>query len=273
MIGENAMYSLSRRIADAIAAYKKKDLHATRAAHTPGRIRAANEEHKTESGAYIGEAVYGALDGIVTTFAVVAGVAGAGLSAGVILILGFANLIGDGLSMGVGSYLSTKSKREYQQSERQREYWEVENFPEGEREEIREIYNRKGFSGDDLDRAVNVITSDKRIWVETMMNEELGIIEETGHPFFNGLSTFLAFVVAGFLPLLFFVIGKAVPSVAQYSFQMSVTLTAISLFVVGSLRALVTRASWWRSGLEMLLVGGAAALGAFLVGHLLRGLA
>ena len=267
------MASITKRILDAIDAYKKRDIHASRKAHSPDSIRAALEPHKSESGAYIGEAVYGALDGIVTTFAVVAGVAGAKLSAGVVLILGFANLVGDGLSMGVGSYLSTKSRLEYEQSEREREFWEVENYPEGEIHEIREIYRKKGFEGDDLERAVGVITSNKEIWVETMMNEELGIIKEDSHPFFSGLSTFIAFVIAGFIPLLFFVLALALPSLSQYSFQMSVILTAITLFGVGSLKVMVTRTSWWRSGLEMLIVGGATALGAYIVGYLLQGLA
>jgi VIT1/CCC1 family predicted Fe2+/Mn2+ transporter len=266
------MNSISKRISDAISAYRNKDLDATRKAHTAETIRGASEQHRTGSGAYIGEAVYGALDGIVTTFAIVAGVTGAKLSAGVVLVLGFANLIGDGLSMGVGSYLSTKSKREYQQSERERERWEVENYPEGEIHEVREIYSRKGFQGEDLDRAVKVITSNKDIWVETMMNEELGIIEEEGHPFFNALSTFLAFVVAGFIPLLFFVLGLAFPEIARYSFLISVILTAAILFVVGSLKVVVTQTSWWKSGFEMLIVGGAAATAAYLVGYFLQGL-
>ncbi len=267
------MYSLSKRLLDALEAYRKKDARASKKAHSADRIKAAYEEHKKESGAYIGEAVYGALDGIVTTFAVVAGVEGARLSSGIVLILGFANLIGDGLSMGVGSYLSAKSRLEYERSERERERWEVENYPDGEKEEIKEIYKRKGFSGKDLDRAVEIITSDKEIWVETMMQEELGIVGESSHPFFNGLSTFVSFIVAGFIPLLFFVMALAVPNLEQYTFSMSVFLTGLTLFVVGSLRVLVTRASWWRSGLEMLIVGGAAALGAYLVGYILRGLA
>jgi VIT1/CCC1 family predicted Fe2+/Mn2+ transporter len=269
---EKTMQSISKRIADAIAAYRRKDLEATKQAHTREAIEKASEQHLQESGTYIGEAVYGALDGIVTTFAVVAGVAGANLSAGIVLVLGFANLVGDGLSMGVGSYLSTKSRREYERSERQRERWEIDNYPDGEIHEVREIYARKGFEGEDLDRAVAVITSDKDVWVETMMNEELGIVEERGHPFFNGLSTFLSFIFAGFIPLLFFVVGLAFPEMAKYSFQMSVLLTAIALFAVGSLRVLVTQTNWFRSGLEMLVVGGAAAAGAYMIGNLLQGL-
>jgi VIT1/CCC1 family predicted Fe2+/Mn2+ transporter len=267
------MISLSKRLLDAIDAYRRKDIDATKRAHQADKIKVSLEEHKTGAGAYIGEAVYGALDGIVTTFAVVAGVEGARLPSGIVLILGFANLVGDGLSMGVGSYLSTKSQREYEKSERIREQWEIENYPEGEKEEIRQIYRKKGFRGADLDRAVEIITSDKEIWVETMMVEELGILKEDNHPFFNGLSTFISFIIAGFVPLLFFVAALAVPGLGKYTFMMSVILTGLTLFAVGSLRVLVTQTRWWKSGLEMLIVGGAAALGAYLIGYFLRGLA
>ena len=261
------------RLDKARAAYKEKDIRATKEAHSPENIQNPSEPHRIGSGAYIGEAVYGALDGIVTTFAVVAGVAGAKLPSHVVLILGFANLIGDGLSMGVGSYLSTKSKREYQDSERTREIWEIENYPDGEIEEVREIYRRKGFKGDDLEQAVKVITSNKDVWIKTMMYEELGIVPESGHPFFNGLSTFLAFAIAGLIPLLFFVLARALPSLTPYSFPLSITLTAVMLFVIGSLKVIVTRTTWWKSGFEMLIVGGLTAVGAYTVGYLLQGLA
>jgi VIT1/CCC1 family predicted Fe2+/Mn2+ transporter len=267
------MDSSDDRLDKARAAYKGKDIQATRDAHSPENIKSSGEPHRTGSGAYIGEGVYGALDGIVTTFAVVAGVAGAKLPSHVVLILGFANLIGDGLSMGVGSYLSTKSKREYHDSERSREIWEIENYPDGEIEEVREFYRRKGFKGDNLEQAVKVITSNKDIWVETMMYEELGIVKESGHPFFNGLSTFLAFAIAGFIPLLFFVLARALPSLTPYSWPMSIFLTAVVLFAIGSLKVIVTRTTWWKSGFEMLIVGGLTAVGAYTVGYLLQGLA
>jgi len=267
------MSSISKRLLGAIEAYKQKDVGASKRLHSSGEIRNAYEEHKTESGAYLGEMVYGALDGIVTTFAVVAGVKGAGLSSGVVLILGFANLVGDGLSMGVGGYLSKKSQREFARSERQRELWEIENYPEGEKEEIKEIYRRKGFSGADLDHVVETLTSDKARWINIMMQEELGIMEENKPPFMSGLATFISFIVAGFIPLLFFVLALGLPGLKQYSFGMSFLLTGIALFTVGSLRVLVTGIKWWRSGLEMLFVGGLTALGAYLIGYFLQGLA
>ena len=97
---------------------------------------------------YLGEFVYGGIDGSVTTFAVVAGSAGAGLPGSVIIILGFANLIADGFSMSVGSYLSKKSEMQNYEKHKKIEYWEVENIPEKEKEEIREIYREKGFEGE-----------------------------------------------------------------------------------------------------------------------------
>ena len=265
--------SLSRRLLEAIEAFGKKDTEASKKLHSPEKIRTASEEHKMESGAYIGEMVYGALDGIVTTFAVVAGVQGAGLSSGVVLILGFANLVGDGLSMGVGGYLSKKSQQEFAASERRRESWEIENYPHGEKEEIKEIYRQKGFAGTDLDRAVEIITSNKENWVNVMMHEELGIMEDSKPHLLSGFSTFISFLAAGIIPLLFFILALAVPALKQYSFIMSLMLTAIILFSIGSLRVLLTGVKWWRSGLEMLFVGGLAALGAYSIGYFLQGLA
>lgn len=133
----------SKRLEDARKAFEKRDSEASKEAHEARRIE--EDVHQRTAGRYVGDVVYGALDGIVTTFAVVSGAAGASLSSAVVLIMGFANLVGDGISMGVGNYLGTKSENEYAARERRREEWEVENDPEGEMEEIRHIYANKGF--------------------------------------------------------------------------------------------------------------------------------
>ena len=122
---------------------------------------------------YIAEFVYGAIDGSVTTFAVVAGSEGAHFDLGVVLILGIANLLADGFSMSVGSYLSAKSEKEQYEKHKRIEYWEVDNLPEIEKEEIREIYQAKGFEGEILEKIVEVITANKDRWVDIMMKEEL----------------------------------------------------------------------------------------------------
>lgn len=264
------------RTGDARRAHVKLDLEASREAHTEQAIKESLGEpsiHDIEKGQYIGDMVYGAIDGIVTTFAVVSGVAGASLSSGIVLILGFANLFADGLSMAVGNYLGTKSEVEYKHRERYREEWEVENLPEEEQQEVRQIYQRKGFTGELLEKAVEVITRDKKQWVDTMLLEELHIIPEQSSPIIAGMMTFFSFVVAGFIPLLSYVLASFIPLFETSTYPISVGLTFATIFAVGSLRVYVTGKRWWTSGLEMLLVGGATAIVAYFIGYLLKGLA
>ena len=130
----------------------------------------------------IEEFVYGATDGAVTTFAVVAGVVGAGLSPSIILILGFANLFADGFSMAVGNYLGAKSQKEFIEKKRRREEWEIDNLVEQEKQEIKDIYTQKGFKAELLNEIVNVITARRKVWIDTMMREELGLIESQKKP-------------------------------------------------------------------------------------------
>jgi VIT1/CCC1 family predicted Fe2+/Mn2+ transporter len=264
------------RIRDARKAYESMNLESSREAHSERAIKESLEEptiHDVAKGQYIGDMVYGAIDGIVTTFAVVSGVAGAKLSAGIVLILGFANLFADGLSMAVGNYLGAKSENEYKRRERYREEWEIEHLPDEEKQEIRQIYHRKGFTGELLERVVEAITRDKKQWVDTMLLEELHIIPEQTSPIKSGFMTFVSFVVAGFVPLLSYVLSYFVPFFAERAYPISVGLTFATIFAVGSLRVYVTGKRWWTSGLEMLLVGGATAVVAYLIGYLLKGLA
>jgi len=251
-------------------AYQEKDVKLTKKAHALSHTHA--DEHLS-AGKYLGSAVYGALDGTVTTFAVVSGVVGADLNLHIILILGFANLVADGFSMAASNYLSIKSQRDFHKEEYNREKWEVENFPEGETDEIRQIYKEKGFKGKDLERAVEIITSDKERWLKTMMVEELGIIEENINPVIAGAVTFTAFLICGLIPLLTFVLIYFFPALEENAFLISCLVTALSIFVVGSLRSLLIAKTWFKAGLEMLLVGGAAATVAYGIGYLLRGLA
>src|SRR6187455_2998083 len=124
---------------------------------------------------YLPEIVYGSIDGIVTTFAVVAGSSGADLGINIILILGVSNLLADGLSMSIGSYLSKKSEQDNYLKHLKIEEWEIENMPDEERKEIIDIYKAKGFSGHELDIVVNRITANKKVWLDTMMKDELGL--------------------------------------------------------------------------------------------------
>lgn len=218
--------------------------------------------------------VYGATDGAVTTFAVVAGVIGASLSPSVVLILGFANLFADGLSMAVGNYLAAKTRLEYIEKARRREEWEIDNLVEQEKQEIREIYTKKGFKEELLEEIVRIITSRRKVWVDTMMKEELGLIEDSSRrPLETAITTFVAFNLVGLIPLLpfvaMFIAGFALISSSD-AFTYSVVLTGAAFFLIGGVKGKIVQKSLIRSGINTLLIGGIAASVAFVVGYLLN---
>lgn len=258
----------SRDLRAAREAYDRLDAQASREAHETS----AAEPHRQAQGRYIKSLVYGGLDGIVTTFAVVAGVAGASLSSGIVLILGFANVIADGLSMAIGDYLSTKAENEYNQAERQRELWEVENYAEGEKREMIEIYEAKGLNRGDAALVVDIISKNKKAWVDIMMVEELGIVESDESAVGNAVATFLSFAVFGFVPLLAYVVGYCVPLLKAHLFVIACLLTAATLFALGAAKVRITGRAWWKSGLETFVVGGLAAAAAYGIGYALSGL-
>lgn len=215
--------------------------------------------------------VYGATDGAVTTFAVVAGVVGAALSPSIILILGFANLLADGCSMAIGNYLGSKSQKEYMEKERRREEWEIDNLVEQEKQEIKDIYTKKGFKAELLDEIVNVITSRRKVWVDTMMREELGLIEDKKQPLDAAITTFVAFNLVGLIPLIPFVFLHVSGFVisTEHAFLYSVIFTGISFFIIGIVRGKIVIKSLFMTGLSTLAVGGIAATVAYIVGYLL----
>jgi VIT1/CCC1 family predicted Fe2+/Mn2+ transporter len=258
------------RMGRAREAYTSRDVEATKQAHTRKEVERAEEEHA--QGTYVGDFVYGAIDGSVTTFAVVSGVAGAALSSNIVIILGLANLLADGFSMAIGNYLSAKSEREFIARERKREEWEVAHYPEGEIEEIRAIMRKKGFRGKQLEDAVKTITSDKKVWVDMMMTEELGLQEDQKSPAAKGTVTFISFVTIGSIPLLSYFLGMFSESVRAVEYPLSVMFTGIAFFIIGSAKTYVTKKHWLRSGLETLLIGAVAAVVAYGVGYFLSGL-
>jgi VIT1/CCC1 family predicted Fe2+/Mn2+ transporter len=203
---------------------------------------------------------------------VVAGVAGAGLSATVVIILGMANLVADGFSMAVSNFAATRAEMQERALARAEEEREVRDIPEGEREEIRQIFSLKGFSGEQLDRAVEVITANPKVWVDTMMVEERGYSVAREEPVRAAAATFVAFVVVGFIPLSAFILDVVLPSVLDQPFIWSTVMAGIAFFVVGALKSRFVSQRWWLSGSETLLMGGAAAAIAYLIGTALENL-
>src|SRR5688500_11987165 len=144
----------------------------------------------------------GAVDGAVTTFAIVSGAAGAGLPNGIVLVLGFSNVLADGFSMAAGNFLRARSDQQHLERFRRMEETHIDRIPEGEREEIRQIFQGKGFEGEMLEKIVKVITDDRQQWVNTMLTEEWGLQLHPPSPWLSGLATMAAFVMAGLVPLL-----------------------------------------------------------------------
>lgn len=221
------------------------------------------------SHSYHRDMVYGAVDGAVTTFAVVSGVAGAELSVGIIIILGFANLLGDGFSMAAGNFLATNVDKRRLLKMRSIEEAHIREVPDGEREEVRQIFKAKGFEGDVLEKIVETITADKDLWVDTMLREEWGLSLQVPSPWRAGLSTFMAFIAAGLIPLLPFLCNILFGWHLE-AFALSSFFTAVAFFIIGVSKSTVTGEKWLRSGLETLLVGGSAAVLAYFVGILLK---
>lgn len=239
-----------------------------RAQHTHEQIRKRLQQATQHS--YLRDFIYGGIDGAVTTFAVVSGVAGAGLSSGVVIVLGLANLIGDGFSMAAANFLGCKAEEQRLEQARQTEAYHIRHFPEGEREEVRQIMQAKGFSGQRLDDAVETITSDEKRWIDTMLQDELGLQLELPSAIKAATVTFLAFLVVGFIPLMSFVVQYVFGLTTIEPFVISTVLTAVAFFAVGAVKSSYVATAWYWSGLETLLVGGAAAGLAYLVGRLLH---
>jgi VIT1/CCC1 family predicted Fe2+/Mn2+ transporter len=215
--------------------------------------------------------IYGSIDGAVTTFAIVAGVVGASLSPGIILILGFANLFADGFSMAAANYQASKARNEYIEMKRKQEEWEIDNLEHQEKQEIRDIYEKKGFKDELLDEIVRIITSRRKVWVDTMMREELGLIEDDKKPLDASVNTFVGFNMIGFIPLLPFVILFVLGTEPNSEgFTYSVASTFVAFFFVGMIKGKIVKKSMIRSGIYTLIIGGVAALVAYGIGYSLN---
>ena len=245
-----------------------KDLHDE---HTPEAVQRRLKSGR--GGNYLRDFIYGGIDGAVTTFAVVAGVVGAELSPGIIVILGLANLIGDGFSMAVGNFLGVRAEEQVRDRARKEEEHHIHHVPDGEREEIRQIFAAKGFEGQQLEDAVETITSDLDRWVDTMMTDELGMTLEGISPWKAASATFFAFLIIGFLPLVVYITNLMGLTEMAHPFFWSAAMTGVAFFIVGAIKSRFVEQKWWLAGLETLFVGGIAAVLAYGVGVLLKGIA
>lgn len=234
------------------------------AEHHPDAIEARLDGERRHS--YLSDAVLGAMDGAVSTLAIVTGVLGAGLSGMVAAVLGLAKLLADAFSMAVSNHQAILTRQALLDDARHLELRHIEQVPDGEREEIRQIFRRKGFHGELLENVVTTITADRDLWVDTMLREELGLQTEIPNATIAAAATFAAFVGVGIVPLLPFFL----PGIDENRlFAASVSLAVLTFFLIGALRGLLAGRPPIGSGLHTLLVGSIAAGLAYGVGQLL----
>ena len=231
-------------------------------------IRAIRERIQAKKkNSYVSDWILGGIDGAVTTFAIVSGVVGAALEWQVIIILGLANLLADGFSMAASNYTGTKAESDEYEQLRRTEERHIELAPEGEREEIRQIFRAKGFEGQELETVVAVLTKHRKSWIETMMREEYGLAAAVHSPTRAAFFTFVAFVLCGSIPLLPYLFGLEHPE------WPSAIMTGATFFAIGSIRSRWSPKPWWLAGLETFVIGMAAATVAYVIGAALKGLA
>lgn len=232
------------------------------------------EEHRLSPvSAYLKEIVYGGNDGIVTTFAVVAGFAGAqGQNIGtlpiiVVFLFGFANLFADGVSMALGNFLSTRSEQDVYHDAKKKEDHEIHFNPRSEKEESIEILIRKGFSEKQAHQLVDIYSTNKKYWLEFMMNQELELSSpEKDNSTRMAIATFVSFIFFGMIPLIPYIFFQGNNNV----FMFSVAATFTALLILGIIRWKITGHRWVRTIGETLLLGGTAAIVAYVVGTLFK---
>jgi vacuolar iron transporter family protein len=220
------------------------------------------EAWHTPQGRFIREVMFGVNDGLVSTIGFVAGATGALMQTRLVLLTGIASVVAGALSMGIGAYLASKSQREFFESEKAREHREIEEVPEDERREIRDIFDQMGFLKDEVEMIVRRITSNKDLWVKFMMREELGILEETVNPLVIGVLMCGAFAVGGIPPLLPYLwIGEPLSAL-----KTAVIVSLLALFIIGVAKTALTKGSWLQSGIEVMFLGSLAAGLGFAIG-------
>lgn len=219
-------------------------------------MSAYSDKFHLQGGEIIRQITFGMNDGVVSIFALLAGVAGANQSTDTIIITLIAASIAGALSMAAGEYISGKSESDYFKHEIEQERMEIELCPDIEKTELREIYKKKGFTGELLEQIVDTISKDKDLWVREMVIDELGTTDlEHESSFKEALIIFVAFLIGASFPTLPYLIFKGTIENGNHLFILSTTVTIIGLFIAGAMKKFVTGVHWLKSGLEMLFVG------------------
>ncbi len=224
------------------------------------------EVHATGRGKTLKEFILGAQDGIVNVLGLILGVAIATNEVKIVLVAGISALFAESISMGAVAYTSSKAARDFYQRELKTEKREVKEVPREEEREIKNIYHKKGFRWKLLSDIVKKIISDKKLWVETMMKEELRLFpDDYDKPIKSGLFVLGATVAGSLIPLIpFFFLS------VKWGMISALALSLIVLFAVGAVKSKLTIGDWKKAGAEMAIIGMVTAVAGFIVGKLLE---
>ncbi|MGN9915025.1 VIT1/CCC1 transporter family protein [Micromonospora palomenae] len=228
---------------------------------TPAALREAH--HADVSGGWLRPAVFGAMDGLVTNIALIAGVGGGGVSPRSIVLTGTAGLVAGAISMGLGEYTSVRSANEQVAAEVAKERRELERHPEAEARELADAWVARGLPRDLATQVAEAVRRNPEEALRMHVREELGVDpDEQPSPWSAATSSFLCFSVGALVPLLTYLLGFT-------SLWLALGVGAVGLFVAGAIVARFTNRRWWTSGLRQLLLGTAAAAATYLVGALI----
>ncbi len=220
-------------------------------------------EHRDVTGGWLRPAVFGAMDGLVSNFALIAGVAGGRASHQVIVLTGLAGLAAGAFSMAAGEYISVASQAELAQAEIEVERRELLRSPEAEERELAQLYEARGLDSDLAAEVARQLSRDPEEALGVHAREELGVDpEDLPSPLLAAGSSFLSFAIGAFLPVLPYLLGAV-------DLWPAAVVAAVGLFTAGAVVSRVTARSWWYGGLRQLILGGAAAAVTFLVGSLI----
>lgn len=275
-------------------------MEAARLAHDDGNVTASIAAHDAKAGAakedhggagseHVKSIVFGGLDGIITTFAIIASVVGADYSIQVVVITGFSKLLGDSLAMGIGDAVSESAEHDHIRGEHAREGWEYDNYRKGEVDEMVEIYKSKGFSEEEATTVINTMTKKpeyRAYFLEHMCQQELGLTlppDDKLMPVKAGFVMWLSFMFFGSLPLWPYCIFLGIhwgtvpddwatdlpyPNPYQWDqFGISIAITVLCLFALGMLQGKILRQNMLKDGLSMTINGVIAAAVSYGVGY------
>lgn len=227
------------------------------------RKNPAGEKHSV-AGALLKEFILGGQDGLVNVLGIILGIAVATKDIRMILISGLAATFAESFSMAAVAYTSARAEEDHYRSQKRIETLEIKNFPAFEKNEVRNMYYKKGFRGALLKKIVAKITSSKKMWLDIMMKEELELSNKFLNPLKSGITVGASSIIGSIIPLLpffFFQVSNAI--------IYSVALSAVALFITGAVEAKITVGSWAKKGVQLMAIGMSAALIGFIIGKLL----